>query len=70
LLATFTMSCVFGFTGTFEGSWYGMGLLIAGMSAINVAAFAVLLAGFARQFRSGPDGSGKRRIPLTRSARN
>jgi len=47
-----------------------MGLLIAGMSAINVAAFAVLLAGFARQFRSGPDGSGKRRIPLTRSARN
>ncbi|MDB5039279.1 MAG: rane protein [Candidatus Eremiobacteraeota bacterium] len=46
MLATFTMSCVFGLTGTLNGYWHGLGLLIAAMSSVNVAGFAVLLSSY------------------------
>jgi dolichyl-phosphate-mannose-protein mannosyltransferase len=47
MLATFTISAVFGLTGTLDGYWHGVRLLIAAMSAVNVAAFAVLLSSYA-----------------------
>jgi Gpi18-like mannosyltransferase len=47
MLATFTMSSVFGLAGTLDRYWHGVGLLIAAMSVVNVAAFAVFVSWFA-----------------------